>query len=133
MTLSILLTPTRVYSVGDKGIRTVRPSVGPSVRPAGSISRRLLDSVFSNFIHVFYDHWAGVIVRLDRKQLKMTDWRPFLLIAMHYHNRRRNMVENAGLHGKHHVYASSAVGNHSRTKFDGQLCSAMLSHGQQPW
>ena len=50
-----LLSPTRVNSVGDQGIRLVRASVRAAVRPSQQISPKPLDSVFSNFTHVLYD------------------------------------------------------------------------------
>ena len=122
--------------MGNKGIRTVGPSVRSLGRPSRSISRRLLDSVFSNFTHVFYDHWTCVIVSFDRKQLKMTDSRPFLLLAMHFHYRRLNMVEMpvyiASIMYMQALLWATTVGQNKMVNYV-QPCSAVVSSCDQPW
>ena len=120
----IIIISHRRYSVGDSGISCVRASF----RPSGAITQKPQYQLPSNFTHVFLTTGARHGANFDFRKSTVTDWRPFLLLAMHYHNKSQHGGD-AGLHCKHHVYASSAVGNHSRPKLE---WSTMFSHAQ-PW
>ena len=72
---------------------SVRPWVRPSVSVSGAITQKPQYQLPSNFTHVFLTTVARHGANFDFRKSTVTDWRPFLLLAMHYHNRRLNMVE----------------------------------------